>query len=74
MNKHLRNLNYLSQFVVGIFVLISSAHLFAETRQEHVHQMVPVIQNLSRLTHIIMLIYYSYIFQHKGSMSCALSK
>ena len=57
MNKHLRNLIYLAQFVLSIFVLISSANLFAQTRQEHVHQMALSVMPfyMSKTVHIFQM-------------------
>ncbi len=57
MKKHLRNLNYLAQFVIGIFVLISNANLLAETRQEHVHQMAHSVMpfDMSKSVHIFKM-------------------
>lgn len=57
MKKHIRNLNYLGQFVIGMFVLINSADLLAETPQAHVHQMAHSVMpfDLSKSVHIFKM-------------------
>jgi len=52
MNKHLRK-----QLVIGILVLISGANLFAETRQERVHQMAHGVMpfDISKTVHIFKM-------------------
>ena len=57
MNKQLRNLTYFAQFVVGIFVLIISANLYAETRQEHVHNTAHIVMpfDMSKTVHIFKM-------------------
>jgi hypothetical protein len=57
MNKQLRNLTCFAQFVVGVFVLIISANLYAETRQEHVHQMAHSVMpfDMSKTVHIFKM-------------------
>ncbi len=57
MKQHLRNLNYLAQFLIGIFVLISSANLLAETRQGHVHEMAHSVMpfDISKSVHIFKM-------------------
>jgi hypothetical protein len=57
MSKHLRNADYFTQVVVVIFVLIGSASLFAETRQDHVHQMAHRVMpfDISKTVHIFKM-------------------
>ena len=57
MKKHLRYFNYLTLSAVGIFALISSASLFAQTRQEHVHQMAHSVMpfDISKTVHIFKM-------------------
>jgi hypothetical protein len=57
MKKNLRNLNCLSLFVVGFFVLIGSVNLYAGTRQEHVHEMAHRVMpfDISKTIHIFKM-------------------
>ena len=57
MNNQLRNLTCFAQVVVGIFVLIISANLYAETRQEHVHNMAHIVMpfDMSKTVHIFKM-------------------
>jgi hypothetical protein len=57
MKKHLRNLNYSALFVIVTFVLIISANLFAQTRQEQVHQMAHSVMpfDMSKTVHIFKM-------------------
>ena len=57
MNKNFRYHNYLAQYFVGILVLISSANLFAQTRQEHVHQIAHSVMpfDMSKTVHIFKM-------------------
>jgi hypothetical protein len=56
MNEHLRKISYLAQSV-AILVLIGSATVFAQTRQEHVHQMAPSVMpfDMSKTVHIFKM-------------------
>ena len=56
MKEHLRKISYLAQSV-AILVLIGSATVFAQTRQEHVHQMAPSVMpfDMSKTVHIFKM-------------------
>jgi hypothetical protein len=54
--KWCRNLSHLA-LSIAIFLLIGSATVFAETRQEHVHQMGPSVMpfHMSKTVHIFKM-------------------
>lgn len=57
MNQFQRNLNYFALLAAGIFVLISSANLNAQTRQQHVHARAHSVMpfEMSKTTHIFKM-------------------
>jgi hypothetical protein len=56
MNEHLRNFSHLARSV-AIFLLIGSAAVSAQTRQEHVHQMASSVMpfDMSKTVHIFKM-------------------
>jgi len=56
MNEYWRNFFHLAQAVV-ILLLIGSTTVFAQTRQEHVHQMAPSVMpfDISKTVHIFKM-------------------
>ncbi len=56
MNEHLRNFPHLARSV-AIFLLIGAASVFAQTRQEHVHQMASSVMpfDISKTVHIFKM-------------------
>ena len=56
MHKHLRNFSYLAQSF-AILMLMGSANVSAETRQEHVHQMAHSVMpfDVSKTVHIFKM-------------------
>jgi len=56
MNKHLRNLSRLAQSFV-LLLSFGSATVFAETRQEHVHQMAHSVMpfDISKTVHVFKM-------------------
>jgi hypothetical protein len=56
MNAYLRNLPHLAR-LIAIFLLIGSTTVFAQTRQEHVHQMAHSVMpfDMSKTVHIFKM-------------------
>jgi hypothetical protein len=56
MNAYLRNLPHLAR-LIAIFLLIDSTTVFAQTRQEHVHQMAHSVMpfDMSKTVHIFKM-------------------
>ena len=57
MRNHLRNFHCLAQLIAVVFILINSGHSFAQSQQEHVHQMAHSVMpfDISKTVHIFKM-------------------